>query len=292
MSKRMTSFLIWRVVPTEKMRLEGDKILWTDVKMQEGFEIDYDRKVVSFVPARDDYESPEYTPMVDYSELGAVPMWSIFRGKRVGDYNVTPLIYAWNGINNWVFKDFELVNFIEKLLDSVIEKYINAHSEEVTVIVPNGNIFYNFVAERILIKANECRSGNGCLIEGRVHTLRPEQVYTAVEDDESKIRALYGRNFNEVICKLGPTVGEEIEGLFDRDTVLDMDVRDAVDLTLKHCKEFWAEDVNKINGRHVLILGNPMGGYRDTINDAIKTLKQCYAPKTVTVLQMVARDRG
>ena len=81
MSKRMTSFLLWRVVPTEKSRLEGDKILWTGVKMQEGFEIDYDRKVVSFVPARDDYESPEYTPMVDYSTLGDVPCGPFSGGK-------------------------------------------------------------------------------------------------------------------------------------------------------------------------------------------------------------------
>ena len=33
------------------------------------------------------------------------------------------------------------------------------------------------------------------------------------------------------------------------------------------------------------------GGHNETINDLIKTLKQCHAPKSVTVLQMVARDR-
>ena len=292
MSKRMTSFLIWRVVPTEKLRLEGDKTLWTGVKKQEGFEIDYGRKVITFVPARDDYEIPEYTPMVDYSELGDVPVWSIFKGKFVHLFDVYRLIYAWKGINNWAFKDFELMDFVEKPFDSVIEKYMNAHSKEVTVIIPEGNMCYDFIAERILAKADEGLSSNGRLIEGRIHALCPTQVYDAIDDGDSKIRALYGRDFNEVFHKLGPTVGEEIDGFFDRNTILDKDVRDAVDLTLKHCREFWAEDANKINSRHVLILGHPMDGASDTINDLIKTLKQCYAPKTVTVLQMVARDRG
>ena len=294
MTARLPYFLIWREVPTEKLHLEGGKILWRGVKKQEGFEIDYDHQVISFVPARDDYEIPEYTPIVDYSVLGDVPVWSIFRGKWDGDYNVAPMIYAWKGINNWAFKDFEPVNFIEKMFDSVIEKYINAHSKEVTVVVPNGKMCYNFVTERILAKADEGlgQASNGCLIEGRVHLLFSEQVYNAIEEGNSKIRALYGRDFNEIFHKLGPTVGEEVEGLFDRNTILDKDVRDAVDLTLKHCREFWAEDANKINGRHVLILGNPMGGCRETINDVIKTLKQSYAPKSVTVLQMVARYRS
>ncbi|MBR3852733.1 MAG: hypothetical protein IKJ76_12000 [Fibrobacter sp.] len=240
MSKRMTFFLIWREVPTEKLHLEGDKILWRGVKKQEGFEIDYDHQVVSFVPARDDYEIPEYTPMVDYSALGDVPVWSVFRGKSIHLFDVYRLIYAWKGFNNWAFKDFELMNFVEKLFDSVIEKYINAHSREVTVIIPEGNMCYNFIAERILVKADEGlgQSNNGRLIEGRVHALCPEQVYNAIEEGDSKIRALYGRDFNEVFHKLGPTVGEEIDGLFDRETILDKDVRDAVDLTLKHCREF------------------------------------------------------
>lgn len=67
------------------------------------------------------------------------------------------------------------------------------------------------------------------------------------------------------------------------------DVRDAVDLTLKHCKEFWAEDANKINGRYVLITGYSIG-CSERIKDMIKLLKQCYSPKSVTVLKIAARE--
>ena len=70
MTKRSKDFLIWREVPTEKDRFEGGKILWKGPKKQEGFEIDHEHQIVSFIPARDDYEKPEFTPAVDYSVLG------------------------------------------------------------------------------------------------------------------------------------------------------------------------------------------------------------------------------
>lgn len=285
MTARLSHFLIWRKVPSEKALLADGQTIWTGTVKQEGFEVDEDRQVISFVPARDDFTTPQYTPIIDYSIVENVPVWSIFSKKRGFDFDVYPLIYALKDVNGWRFAERNLRDYVEKMFDAVVEKFIGEHSEELAIIVLNGNMSYNYIAEKFLSKSKSC-----FLIEGIVRELNPEQVCDAIMEDNSKIRLLYGKNFNDVFGKLGPTVGEEIEGPFIRETILDKEVREAVDLTLKYSKDICMTDANKINGRDILIISNSFGDM-SKLEETINRLKQGYAPKSITIMKMIAREK-
>ena len=284
MTARLSHFLTWRQVPSEKARLADGQTFWTGAVKREGFEIDEEHQVISFVPARDDFAALQYTPIVDYSIVENVSVWCIFLKKRGLDFDAYPLIYALKGVNGWRFAERNLKELVEMMFDSVVEKFIDAHSEEITIIVLDGNISYNYIAEKFMSKANSC-----FLIEGSVSKLNFEQVCEAIMEDDSKIRLLYGQNFNEMFDKLGPTIGENFEGPFVRETILDKEVREAIDLTLKYSKDFCMADANKINCRNVLIIDDAFGNM-SKLEETIARLKQGYAPKSITIMKMTARE--
>ena len=255
----------------------------------EGIDFDNETLSVSYNPSHEENvdTSTENNPSKDDTIVPGVSVWSIFKRKKGlrGDGN--PLIYALKGENGWHFRSEEDKNAIERQFDIIAEKFSTIHPIGVTIIIPSGSELNEHIAGIVMSK-----SKNAEVINGVICKLTTEEVDRIVlEDMNSTFRKHYGEKFNaayQTLCGYLDEMDEKRNGAFSRHLVLDKEMRNVLDVTLKLSTDRFAEFANKINGQDILIVDDTISRGQ-TIKEACNIMMESYAPKSITVLTLLSK---
>ena len=255
----------------------------------EGIDFDNETLSVSYNPSHEENvdTSIENNPSKDNTIVPGVSVWSIFKRKNGlrGDGN--PLIYALKGENGWHFRSEEDKNAIERQFDIIAEKFSTIHPIGVTIITPSGSELNEHIAGIIMSK-----SKNAEVIKGVICKLTTEEVDRIVlEDMNSTFRKHYGEKFNaayQTLCGYLDEMDEKRNSAFSRHLVLDKEMRNVLDVTLKLSTDRFAEFANKINGQDILIVDDTISKGQ-TIKEACNIMMESYAPKSITVLTLLSK---
>jgi len=255
----------------------------------EGIDFDNETLSVSYNPSHEENvdTSIENNPSKDDTIVPGVSVWSIFKRKKGlrGDGN--PLIYALKGENGWHFRSEEDKNAIERQFDIIAEKFSTIHPIGVTIIIPSGSELNEHIAGIVMSK-----SKNAEVINGVICKLTTEEVDRIVlEDMNSTFRKHYGEKFNaayQTLCGYLDEMDEKRNGAFSRHLVLDKEMRNVLDVTLKLSTDRFAEFANKINGQDILIVDDTISRGQ-TIKEACNIMMESYAPKSITVLTLLSK---
>lgn len=255
----------------------------------EGIDFDNETLSVSYNPSHEENvdTSIENNPSKDDTIVPDVSVWSIFKRKKGlrGDGN--PLIYALKGENGWHFRSEEDKNAIERQFDIIAEKFSTIHPIGVTIIIPSGSELNEHIAGIVMSK-----SKNAEVINGVICKLTTEEVDRIVlEDMNSTFRKHYGEKFNaayQTLCGYLDEMDEKRNGAFSRHLVLDKEMRNVLDVTLKLSTDRFAEFANKINGQDILIVDDTISRGQ-TIKEACNIMMESYAPKSITVLTLLSK---
>lgn len=255
----------------------------------EGIDFDNETLSVSYNPSHEENvdTSIENNPSKDNTIVPGVSVWSIFKRKKGlrGDGN--PLIYALKGENGWHFRSEEDKNAIERQFDIIAEKFSTIHPIGVTIITPSGSELNEHIAGIIMSK-----SKNAEVIKGVICKLTTEEVDRIVlEDMNSTFRKHYGEKFNaayQTLCGYLDEMDEKRNGAFSRHLVLDKEMRNVLDVTLKLSTDRFAEFANKINGQDILIVDDTISRGQ-TIKEACNIMMESYAPKSITVITLLSK---
>ena len=255
----------------------------------EGIDFDNETLSVSYNPSHEENvdTSIENNPSKDDTIVPSVSVWSIFKRKKGlrGDGN--PLIYALKGENGWHFRSEEDKNAIERQFDIIAEKFSTIHPIGVTIIIPSGSELNEHIAGIVMSK-----SKNAEVINGVICKLTTEEVDRIVlEDMNSTFRKHYGEKFNaayQTLCGYLDEMDEKRNGAFSRHLVLDKEMRNVLDVTLKLSTDRFAEFANKINGQDILIVDDTISRGQ-TIKEACNIMMESYAPTSITVLTLLSK---
>ena len=255
----------------------------------EGIDFDNETLSVSYNPSHEENVDTtiENNTSKDDTIVPGVSVWSIFKRKKGlrGDGN--PLIYALKGENGWHFRSEEDKNAIERQFDIIAEKFSTIHPIGVTIIIPSGSELNEHIAGIVMSK-----SKNAEVINGVICKLTTEEVDRIVlEDMNSTFRKHYGEKFNaayQTLCGYLDEMDEKRNGAFSRHLVLDKEMRNVLDVTLKLSTDRFAEFANKINGQDILIVDDTISRGQ-TIKEACNIMMESYAPKSITVLTLLSK---
>lgn len=258
-----------------------------DSILNEGIDFDYINRTVSYNPSHEENvdTSIKNNPTKDESIVPGVQVWSIFKRKRGLQGDGNPLIYALKG-EGWTFRTEEDRLAIEQQFDAIATKFAKLYKIGITVLIPSSNELNHHIAERVLSKSKQ-----GKLMYGYILKLTTEEVYNIVLDFNSKFRKIYKDDFNNAFIKLCgylEKMNKEKEGSFSRHLVSDSKMRDALDFTFQVSKDSFAKYANQINGQNILIIDDTISRGQ-SIKDACKTITECYAPKSITVLTLLSK---
>ena len=152
--------------------------------------------------------------------------------------------------------------------------------------IPSGNVLNKHIADIVLSKSEE-----GELIDGVICKLTTEEVNDIVLGFNSKFREYYKKEFNSAYYRLGDyleQMDKERNGTFSRHLIKDPEMRNVLDFTLKMSKDRYAEFANKINGQNILIIDDTISRGQ-SIKEAVRIMKESYAPKSITVLTLLSK---
>lgn len=255
--------------------------------LEEGIDFDYRRLLVSYNPSHENNvdTSIENNPTQDDGVVDGIPVWSIFKRKKSlrGDGN--PLIYALKG-ENWAFRSDGDRASIERQFHAIAEKFAQRYPIGVTIIIPSKSPLNMHIAEVVMSK-----SKNAELITNAIYKITTEEVDDMVLEKDSLFRKVFKDNFDEKyeeLCGYLNDMEETHDNLFSRHMVKDGKMRDTLLTTFKVSRLRYGTLSKKINGRDVLLIDDTISRGQ-SIRDAIKVLKDSYAPRSMTVLTLLSR---
>ena len=260
-----------------------------DKVLNEGIDFDPITKIVSYNPSHEDYvdTSVENNPTMDGDIIPNIQVWSIFKrkkGEQREDGN--PLVYALKGEKGWRFKSENDKIAIEQQFDKIALKFAQLHKVGVTILVPSGSELNEHIAKVITSK-----SPNAEIIKGVICKITTEAVDDIVMEFGSKFREVYKDDLKSKyseLCIYLETMNKERNGYFTRHLIKNRNMRDILDKTLKVSDDDVAKYANKINGQDILIIDDTISRGQ-TIKEACTIMKECYAPKSITVLTLLSK---
>lgn len=189
----------------------------------------------------------------------------------------------------WPFASKREEELICRQFNRNIQKFFDTYPSDVTIVVPSCNTF-----NLRLVKDIVSQNPGTILNKGFVRRMTTEEVDDIVTAFGSKFRQIYltEYEFNNALNILYgylDKMDEEREGYFTRDFINNAKLREAVDVTLKLTDDTYARYAKKLTDRNVLIIDDTIsrGDIDESIiNDNIKTIKDTYAPKSITVLTL------
>lgn len=245
-------------------------------------DFDYIKKTISYRLTQKDIIEP-YTVNIQAIEY-IVQVWPIFwtKGESCGDGY--PLVCAYNNENGWTFRNDGDKILIDHQLDVITREYASIYPDNVMIIIHGCNKLSNAIADKV---SRRCKDTN--LIDNVICGLTTEEVDEIVLDFNSKFREVYKDDFNEKYRQLTvflDKMDKERQGKFSRHLIEDTEMRDAIDLTLKHSESRYAESANKVNGQNILIIDDTIGRGQQ-VNDICNILFDSYAPESITVMRLL-----
>jgi len=260
-------------------------------RIDEGIDIDRDKKIVSFTKKHEDNvdTSIETNPTFDITTVNGVQIWSIFKRKNSSRGDGNPLIYALKGERGWKFRsEYDRKKVLEQFA-SITDKFVKTHGYEITLLIPSSSRLNNYIAEMIEQKS----SGPVTIIDDLIIKLTTSEVEEIVRKPNSKFNRHYKTEYErrQAISDFErylDNMDREKGGRFARHYIPDFDMRKLIDSTLKVSDDRAAEYANMINGSDLLIIDDTVTN-GDSIRETIKLIKQCYAPKSITVLTLLSK---
>lgn len=219
--------------------------------------------------------------------IRCIKVWSIFKRKRGlerGDGN--PLIYALKNEKGWKFETNKDKEQIEKQFNKIATKFSNLYKIGVTILLSSGNFLNRHIADVIASKSNNIE-----ILDRVITKITTEDVYDIVLEFDSKFRKFYKSDFKSAfneLCDYLDDMDEYRDGYFTRHFIKNDKMRDVLDITLKASEERRALCANKINNQDILLIDDSISRGQ-TIKEAINIIKQCYSPKSITVLTLLSK---
>lgn len=251
----------------------------------EGIDIDPVRHVVSYNAKHQDNvnTSVEDNPTVDTDTIPGVEIWSIFSRNRVDTRDGNPLVYALKGERGWKFRSEWDRKEVLKQFSLIADKFLATHRYDVTVIAPTSNPLNDFIVNTIVSKDPDIEYIQGVLLK-----LTTGDIRAMVDEKGSRFIRAYRNEIDDAFRRLEvylERMDRERNGVFTRHLVDDDRMRNVLDRTLKNNDDLIAEDAAKITDHDVLIVDDTISRGQ-TVKEAVKTIRSCYAPKSITVLTL------
>ena len=265
------------------------KITVHECKVLEGVDVDYANLQVRYNPSHQDNvnTSIEDNPTVDKSLYPGVEVWSVFTRNRNGDdRDGNPLVYALKGERGWKFRSNADRKAIEQQFSQIADKFLAEHKYDVTVVAPSKGPLNDYIVSVLASKDPDIEYIPDVLLK-----LSTGDVEEMIEDKDSKFVRTYRDDINRArrqLLQYFDRMDRERDGVFTRHFVTDSKMRDVLDMTLKNNDSLMAEDAAKITDHDVLIIDDTISRGQ-TAREAIKTIKSCYHPKSVTVLTLFSK---
>lgn len=257
----------------------------------EGIDIDHLRNIVAYNAKHQDNvdTSVESNPTVDTTFIPGVEVWSIFTRNRIDDSDGNPLIYALKGEKHWKFRSEWDRKCIEKQFGLIADKFLKEHSYDVTVIAPTSNKLNDYIVNTIIAKKPDIEYIQGVLLK-----LSTGDIREMINEKDSRFKKTYRDDFLNARRQLYvylDRMDRERDGVFTRHLIDDSKMRNVLDKTLKNNDDLIAEDATKITDHDVLIVDDTISRGQ-TIKEAVKTIRSCYNPTSITVLTLFSKLQG
>ncbi len=257
----------------------------------EGIDINASKREISYNPNHQDNldTSVENNPIVDETIIPGVEVWSIFQRKRSGQSDGNPFIYALKGENRWHFRTKKDKELIEAQINAVADKFLEKSNYNVTILIPSSSNVNNYLANLLITKSKEIQR-----IDGLLRKLSTQEAEDYALEDNSTFRKVYGASeeqFNYAMEDLWgylDKMNRLKNGIFTRHLIDDREMRNAMDKTFALSDDPENTFAPKINGKDLLIIDDTISRGQ-SVNEAVARLKQCYAPKSITVLTLLSK---
>ena len=254
--------------------------------INEGIDFDYESKTVSYNPTHENnVDTSEENNPVKNDIIKDVNIWSIFKRKKGlrGDGN--PLIYALKHEKDWKFKSYKDKKNIQKQIKLILQKFLTIYKTNITIIIPSFSSLNYYIANMLLYLNHDLEIIDDVLIK-----LTTEEIDEIVLANNSNFRKYYKNKFDTAYRQLSiylDNMDNERNGYFARHLVLNQEMRNVLDKTLKLSDNNLAENANKINEQNILLIDDTISRGQ-TIQEAINIIKTAYNPKTITVLTLLS----
>lgn len=259
--------------------------------MCEGIDINDNKREIAYNPNHQDNldTSVENNPIVDKTIIPGVEVWSIFQRKwsRQGDGN--PFIYALKKEKGWHFRRESDRELIEAQINAVADKFLEKSNYNATILIPSSSNVNNYLADILISKASSLQR-----IDGLLRKLSTQEAEDYALEDGSTFRKVYGANEEQFNFAMGDLRGylDKMDrlknGIFTRHLIDDREMRNAMDKTFALNADPENMFAPKINGMDLLIIDDTISRGQ-SVNEAVSRLKQCYAPKSITVLTLLSK---
>lgn len=261
--------------------------------LNEGIDINDQKREITYNPNHQDNldTSVENNPVVDRTIIPGVEVWSIFRRKwsRQGDGN--PFIYALKREKGWHFRSENDRKLIEAQINAVVDKFLDKSNYNATVLIPSSSNVNEYLAGVVLSKSKDIQR-----IDGLLRKISTQEAEDYALEDGSTFRKVYDdeNNENRFNYAMGDLrlyldkMNRFKNGIFTRHLIDDKEMRNAMDKTFELSDDPDNTYAPKINGKNLLIIDDTISRGQ-SVQEAVSRLRQCYAPKSITVLTLLSK---
>lgn len=258
----------------------------------EGIDIDYSNFKVRYNPRHQNNvnTSEKENPTVDNDVVPGVPVWSIFTRNSLSELDGNPLIYAMKRERGWNFGSRKDKDAIKRQFDKILDKFLATHHYDITLVIPTSSHVNEMIASEIIRKDPSVEYIDGVLVK-----LTVDDVWSMVNTKGSSFMRHYRRMGENAVIEALTSLKNYLSkmksakrGKFTRHFVDDVEMRNVLDMTLKHNPDPISEDATKINNHDVLIIDDTISRGQ-TIREAVNTIRTCYRPNSISVLTMFSR---
>ncbi len=251
--------------------------------LNEGIGFDENRLTVSCNPSHEDnIETSEETNPAMVSKYGDnVEVWSIFKRKSGRKDDGNPLVYALKGEGGWKFKTNKDKNAVYSQIEKITAKFFSTHSSNVTIILPSvGRL--NSMFANIIMSYNK----GSIFIDDLMIKMDTDEVRRLILLKDSPFRKVYNTpDLFERALAVFDIYADKMGDIYRTHLMHDKDIRSVVEKTIRINYPQIAKYFDSINNKDVLVIDDNIGR-GSSIKAAIRELKNCYSPNSITFLTL------
>lgn len=251
--------------------------------LSEGIDVDEYTYTVSYNPYHENnVETSEITnPIMVKKYADNVEVWSIFK-RKVGDSDDgNPLIYAMKGEGGWRFATNKDKNAIYAQIEKIANKFFDKYSSDVTIVIPSQGVL-----NRLIYDIAKKRNSTSLFVDDILLKLTVTEVMDMIKNPNSLFRQIYPDRFSFInaineLKRYTSKMGTYFRSHF----VANMEMRNAIEYTIRVEEENVSKYMDAINGKNILLLDDNVG-FGSTIKQTCKLLREIYSPNSITMLTL------
>lgn len=262
------------------------------VRISEGIKVDPFRNV-SYDKEHENYvdtstaTNPTYTKKI----IKGITVYSIFQRKQSPEYDDksdgNPLLYAMKREKGYHFNPKKDYMIFCRLIGDIVDNFIKDKSGRfgTTIVLPSTNelnmTFANIVKGKIR---------NTKIIDDLIFKMTVEEVRDCIGMPNSPFYQRYGRSkkdFSKALHIFDSYCKGMKDGYFRFHLIKDLDMRKVITQTMKLNPASAGSYADAINEKDILLLDDSITN-GNSMNEAIKIIRDNYAPKSITVLTLMS----